>query len=124
MLRPREGHDVKIEQSLIRISPAHRVQWLRDFHGNSLAVVHFLEPASELMIHSDLTLNHFESNPFDFYLQPEAVRYPFLYDEETFLAVSSMARPAFPRNAPASRLGWPNSGSRANRSGRWSCCKK
>jgi transglutaminase-like putative cysteine protease len=96
MLRPREGHDVKIEQSRLTISPAHRVQWMRDVHSNSLAVVHFSERASELTIESDLTLHHFEANPFDFYLEPEAVRYPFLYDPETFLAVSSFAQTAYP----------------------------
>jgi transglutaminase-like putative cysteine protease len=102
-LRPREGHDVKIEDSRLIISPAHRIQWLRDVHGNSLAVVHFLEPASELTFASDLTLQHFESNPFDFYLEPEAVRYPFLYDAETFLAVSSLAQPAYPEDDPRLR---------------------
>ncbi len=99
MLRPREGHDVKIEQSLLKILPAHRLLWLRDVHGNSLAIVHFLEAASELMIESDLTLNHFESNPFDFYLEPEAVHYPFSYDSETFLAVSSLAQSAYPEES-------------------------
>ncbi len=97
-LRPREGHDVKIEDSLLTITPAHRVQWLRDVHGNSIAVVHFSELASELTISSDMTLQHFEVNPFDFYLEPEAVRYPFLYDAETFLAVSSLAQPAYPED--------------------------
>jgi transglutaminase-like putative cysteine protease len=97
-LRPREGHDVKIEESQLIISPAHRIQWLRDVHGNSVAMVHLLEAASELTISSDLTLQHFESNPFDFYLEPEAVRYPFLYDPETFLAVASLAQPAYPED--------------------------
>jgi transglutaminase-like putative cysteine protease len=96
MLRPREGHDVKIEASVLKISPTHRIQWMRDVHGNSLAVVHFSETASELVIESDLTLNHFESNPFDFYLEPEAVRYPFSYDPETLLGVSSLAQTAYP----------------------------
>ncbi len=99
MLRPREGHDVKIEHSLLQISPAHSLQWLRDAHGNSLAVVYFLEMASELVVHSDLTLNHFEANPFDFCLEPEARLYPFAYDAETFLAIASLAQPAYPHES-------------------------
>ena len=57
MLRPREGHDIQIEQSILHVTPAHRINWLRDVYGNSIAVVNFNEPASELMIYSDLLLN-------------------------------------------------------------------
>ena len=45
MLRPREGHDLRIEQMRLDLSPAHRLRWIRDVFGNSIALVDWLEPA-------------------------------------------------------------------------------
>ena len=98
MLRPREGHDIHIEQSVLEIAPAHRVHWIRDVYGNSIAVVHFLARAPEVMIYSELVLNHFEVNPFDFYIEPEAARYPFSYDAETLLDLSALRQPIYPQD--------------------------
>jgi transglutaminase-like putative cysteine protease len=91
-LRPREGHDIHIEQSVLEVAPAHRIHWIRDVYGNSIAVVNFSELASELMVYSDLVLNHFESNPFDFYIEPEAAQYPFSYDHETKLELAALTQ--------------------------------
>ncbi len=33
-MRPREGHDVHIEGSLLEISPKASVRWFRDMYGN------------------------------------------------------------------------------------------
>ena len=83
MLRPREGHDIHIEQSMLEVAPAHLIRWIRDVYGNSIAVVQFTEPASELVVYSEVVLHHYEINPFDFYIEPKAVRYPFAYEDET-----------------------------------------
>jgi transglutaminase-like putative cysteine protease len=98
MLRPREGHDIQIEQSVLEVTPAHRTDWLRDVYGNSIAVAHFNERASELMVYSDLILNHFETNPFDFFLEADAVRYPFSYDAETALQLTALVQAAYSRD--------------------------
>lgn len=95
LLRPREGHDIQIERSVLDVTPAHRIDWIRDVYGNSIAVAHFMERASELMVYSDLVLHHFETNPFDFQIEPEAVRYPFLYDEETSLELAALILPVY-----------------------------
>ena len=47
-LRPREGHDIRIESSRLDISPAFAIRWQRDVYGNSVAVVEFTEPGREL----------------------------------------------------------------------------
>ena len=99
MLRPREGHDIRIERLLLEISPAHRLHWIRDVYGNSIAVIHFTERAADLMVYSDLILDHSETNPFDFYIEPEAVNYPFSYNHETLLELSALVQPAFPDDA-------------------------
>ena len=58
MVRPREGHDLHIESSILTIRPAHSVHWMRDVNGNSIALVDFTERADELMIYSELVLQH------------------------------------------------------------------
>ncbi len=100
MLRPREGHDIRIEQSILEIRPAHCIRWIRDVYGNSIAVVDFTERASELNVYSEVLLNHFETNPFNFHIEAEAVHYPFLYSHEAFLELSSLLTPAYPGDTP------------------------
>jgi transglutaminase-like putative cysteine protease len=54
LLRPREGHDVRIESPKLKISPAYKIKWQRDVFDNSLAVVNFLESANRLTIASEV----------------------------------------------------------------------
>ena len=103
MVRPREGHDIQIEQSRLEVSPANRVQWSQDVYGNNLALVHFTEPASELVIYSDLVLHHLETNPFDFFLEPAAVNYPFTYEAETSLELAGLLHLVYAEDAAVVR---------------------
>lgn len=98
MLRPREGHDAHIEQSLLEIAPAHQIRWLRDVYGNSIAMVDFSDRASELVVYSEVILQHYEANPFDFHIEPEAVQYPFFYNWETLLGLSAQVQPVYPED--------------------------
>ncbi|HPF58461.1 MAG TPA: transglutaminase family protein [Candidatus Competibacteraceae bacterium] len=82
LIRPREGHDVRIESSKLEISPAHRVKWHRDVFDNSVAVVRFLETAQRLAIDSKIVIQHYEEAPLDFIVEDYAVDYPFEYCEE------------------------------------------
>jgi transglutaminase-like putative cysteine protease len=100
MLRPREGHDIKIAQSVLEITPAHSIHWIRDVNGNSIAVADFTERANQLMVFSDLILDHFEINPFDFQIEPGAMNYPFAYDQETALELFAVIQPVYPNDAP------------------------
>jgi transglutaminase-like putative cysteine protease len=80
LLRPREGHDVRIETSRLSISPANLIRWHRDVFDNSVAVVHFLEASQRLSITSDVVIQHYEEAPLDFVVEPYAVNYPFQYE--------------------------------------------
>lgn len=79
LIRPREGHDVRIESSKLVISPAYNIKWQRDVFDNSLAVVSFNEPSDKLTIASEVVIQHYEQAPFDFMLEDYAVNYPFNY---------------------------------------------
>jgi transglutaminase-like putative cysteine protease len=80
MIRPREGHDLHIDSSILDIAPAHTVHWIRDVNGNSIAIVDFTEKSARLMFYSELVLSHYDTNPFDFILEESAYFYPFVYD--------------------------------------------
>lgn len=56
VLRPREGHDVQVENLSLRISPAGAVSWHRDIFGNSIALASFSEPSDFLEFSSDATV--------------------------------------------------------------------
>jgi hypothetical protein len=40
-LRPREGHELRIEKSELVITPEATVRWHRDVEGNSVAIANF-----------------------------------------------------------------------------------
>ena len=54
MLRPREGHDVHIVKGQYEIEPKAAVRWLRDVHGNSVAVIIFSESSDRLVVASEV----------------------------------------------------------------------
>ncbi len=81
LLRPRENHNVRIESSVLEISPAHTLKWQRDVLDNSVALVGFTEPSDQLRILSSVVIQHYEENPFDFLVDDYAVTHPFDYAE-------------------------------------------
>ncbi len=79
MLRPRDGHDLRLVTTELEISPASRSKWVYDVLGNSVTLVDLLEPASELRFFSRLTIERFGSRPPRGEVDASAVRYPFVY---------------------------------------------
>lgn len=79
LLRPREGHDVRIESSKLVISPAYSIQWQRDVLDNSLAIVHFFAPTNQLTISSEVIIQHYERAPHEIKPAHASVQYPFNY---------------------------------------------
>ena len=78
-LRPREGHDIRVQSSRLKISPEFKIRWKRDVYSNSVAEVEFLRPATELVIASEVVVEHYEEEPLEFVLEDSARRFPFQY---------------------------------------------
>ncbi len=101
VLRPREGHDVRVERMRLRIEPTHRLMWARDVFGNSVAIVDFTAAGTQLDIRSDVTIRR--SAPFP-QQQPHApcvIPYPVVYDAlETTIATAYLA-PSYPDDLEA-----------------------
>ena len=98
MVRPREGHDLHIESSILEISPAHTIRWMRDVNGNSIAKVDFTESASQLSFYSELVLRQYDVNPLDFILEESAVTYPFVYDPDSLPELTAFMPLLYPRD--------------------------
>jgi Bacterial transglutaminase-like N-terminal region len=62
VLRPREGHDVRIEKIRVEIEPEFELEWSRDLFGNCVATAHLLSPAEHLRVHSEVLLH--QTAPF------------------------------------------------------------
>jgi transglutaminase-like putative cysteine protease len=85
MLRPRDGHDLRVLSGSLKIAPAPMsLRWIHDVFGNSVAIATFDERAETLSFSSTATVEH---NPAEEYaLTPDdpAYFYPFVYDDEEF----------------------------------------
>ena len=82
------------------MTPAqHFVNWLQDPHGNWLARFVFPEKTTEFTITVDLTADMEVINPFDFFVEPSADKWPFKFAGELHedLAAYLAPEPAGPR---------------------------
>lgn len=103
MLRPREGHDVRLESSKLDISPAATIKWHRDVFDNSVAVATFTDSADRLTIASEVAIEHYEEAPLDFRVADYAVNYPFLYSAEERVDLLPYQQLAYPNDHDALR---------------------
>ncbi len=98
LLRPREGHDLRIESSILNITPTYKIKWYRDVFDNSLAAVTFLQPSNKLTIASEVVIQHYEEAPLDFLIEDYAVNYPFAYPEADWADLAAFQQPVFPND--------------------------
>jgi len=96
LLRPREGHDIRILSSRLDITPAYKIRWHRDVYDNNVATVTFQEAASYLSILSEVTLEHYEEAPLDFVVADYAVNYPFQYQAREESDLAPYLQPNYP----------------------------
>ncbi|MDN4501457.1 transglutaminase family protein [Alteromonadaceae bacterium BrNp21-10] len=87
-LRPREGHELRIESSRLDITPAASLRWHRDIEGNSVATATFTKASRNLNVESEIIIQKYDIAPHDFLVADYAVDYPFKYQDEDNISLS------------------------------------
>jgi transglutaminase-like putative cysteine protease len=99
LVRPREGHDIRIEASRLEISPEYSIRWYRDVYNNSVAAVDFAAPADRLTIKSQVIVQHYEPRPVPLVLADEARVFPFHYDPMEQIDLMIYLLSAYPQDS-------------------------
>lgn len=92
MLRPRDGHDMRIIDSTLTLSPPAEVRWEFDTFGNSVAYAEFRDSADELVVQSDLVLHRYALEGPLVDIAPRAVPYPFAYSDDDLVDLAPLLR--------------------------------
>lgn len=74
VMRPREGHDVRLQSMTVETFPPSEIRWYRDILDNSIAVAEFHEKSSELRIRSEFIIGLPPAEPEE--RPPVMVSYP------------------------------------------------
>ena len=82
-LRPAPHSRSKVVSYSLRVEPAkHFINWQQDPFANFQARLVFPEPATEFKVTVDLVVEMAVYNPFDFFLEPSAEKFPFRYEPQ------------------------------------------
>jgi transglutaminase-like putative cysteine protease len=101
MMRPRDGHDMRLLDSSLTVSPPADVRWEFDAFGNSVAVLSFHHPAQSLTVRSDLTVRRYGHDDPIGRLTRHTGPYPFAYDREESIDLTPLTALLFPDDRDA-----------------------
>ena len=82
MLRPRDGHDLWVDDAFLTIRPKASLRWYFDTFGNSIAEATFTDPTNRLVIESELVLRRYVTEFMSRQDGPHVCPYPFTYSKD------------------------------------------
>ena len=89
MMRPREGHDIRILGRRTEIFPEATIRFVRDIYGNSIAILDFKKQADRLRIEVEADIGYIRDTPVEELIDPMAQYFPFQYAPEEQLELVS-----------------------------------
>src|ERR1700737_930958 len=94
MLRPRDGHDLRVLRGQLEITPEPMsLRYIHDVFGNSVAIATFDERATTLTFTSIATIEHMPVDEFALTPDDQAYFYPFIYDSDELPDLLQFIRP-------------------------------
>jgi transglutaminase-like putative cysteine protease len=106
MLRPRDGHDLRVVSNALDISPEPMsLRWIHDVFGNSVAIATFDERAETLTFVNTATVEHNPAREFALTPDDPAYFYPFAYNDEEFPDLVQFITPQY-GDPNGELLGW------------------
>jgi hypothetical protein len=96
MIRPRDGHDMRILESSLVVSPPADVRWSFDTFGNSVAFLTFHQAAEALVIESELTVRRYGVDAPLERIARHSEDYPFAYDIDDSIDLAPLLASQFP----------------------------
>ena len=82
MLRPRDGHDLWVDDAFLNVKPQASLRWYFDTFGNSIAEATFTDPTDVLVIESELLLRRYVTNFLSRLAGTHICPYPFTYSDD------------------------------------------
>lgn len=99
VVRPREGHDLQVQELNLHIQPACRVSWHRDLFGNSIAVALFSTPADLLEFRNEVVIRRRDVASHRGLLEAFPVRFPVDYASLEAAVVAGYRQAVYPEEA-------------------------
>ncbi|WP_046829592.1 transglutaminase family protein [Afipia massiliensis] len=96
MLRPRDGHDIRVLSERLDISPQpSSLRRIHDVFGNSVAIADFDIESDRLVFDSTVTVEHYPLENIDLTPDDEAYYYPFFYNQDEFTDLTPSMTPQY-----------------------------
>lgn len=96
MLRPRDGHDIRVLSERLDISPQpSSLRRIHDVFGNSVAIADFDIESDRLVFDSTVTVEHYPLENIDLTPDDEAYYYPFIYNQDEFTDLTPSMTPQY-----------------------------
>lgn len=101
MLRPRDAHDLWVDDAFLRIQPHASLRWYFDPFGNSIAEAAFGEATDRLVIESELLLRRYVADLRFRRSGAHVCPYPFTYSAEDAFDLAPYLNLENPQDAAA-----------------------